>query len=290
MLKIASHQYRIEVFSTWDQYQNKIEHLVKQAKQQNVQLLLLPEYAGVEICFGEFSSEEDAYIAMQPYISRYLTLFQELAVQYQMYIQPGTVIEKINQNDYINRAYFFGPNGQYGFQDKLQLTTQEKQLKFLQRGNTQTLFNTAFGKIGITICYDSEFPEYTRNLVAAGANLILVPSYTVSLAGFNRVFLSCRARAIENQCYIAIAYVTGTVTSNGEPDQTVGQAHIVGPADIDFPDDGILARGVMNDVCMTTTELSFEKLSFVRQNGNVHNFEDSMVLRGQSLPLSHLTL
>jgi predicted amidohydrolase len=274
MIKIATCQYALEVLSDWDAYTNKIIALVTQAKQQGAQLLLLPEYAGTEMPCGQHANDEDLYAALQPFIPKYLEFYQHLACEHQIYFQPGTVMVENAPSQYVNRAYFFGPEGEYGYQDKLQLVEFEKTCKVLQGGDRQTLFETSLGTIGIAICYDSEFPELVRRLVNAGANLILVPSYTTTLAGYYRVAISCRARAIENQCYVMTSCMVGEV-GGGVIEHTVGQAGIFCPADAGFPDDGIIAQGKMNAVEMIVGEISFEKLSSVRRHGQVHNFTDA---------------
>lgn len=279
MIKIASCQYQMELLPDWQQYQRKIEEIVEQAKTQDVQLLLLPEYAGTEIACKKFKTEVELFDYLQPLIKKYLDFYQILAKQFNMYIQPGTIIEKIAPAHFVNRAYLISPNGVIGYQDKLQLTEFEKTIPVLKQGEQQTLFDTSFGKIGIAICYDSEFPEYTQKLVHAGAMLILVPSYTSSLAGYHRVSLCCRARAIENQCYIAVSYVVNKVDLSGNAENTFGQAAIFGPADNDFPDDGVVALGDMNRKQLITADISFEKIIQVRKNGQVHNFEDTKEMR-----------
>jgi predicted amidohydrolase len=275
MINIACCQYKIELLKNWDSYALKIENLVIEAKDKNADILLMPEYAGVEAVCKKFPTDQELYVELQSVIPKYLNLYQYLSKKYQIYIQAGTIIEEIAENKYANRAYFFSPNGEYQYQDKLQLTQYEKNLQVLRSGNEQKIFDTKLGKIGIAICYDSEFPEIVRNLTYAGAEIILVPSYTTTLAGFHRVFLSCRVRAIENQCYVATSFVVNQVNLSGEIDETFGQAVIVGPADMGFPDDGIIAQGVMSKPIIIVAELSLAALSRVRQEGQVHNFEDS---------------
>lgn len=275
MIKIASCQYQIEKLADWKSYTIKIESIVTQAKQAGAQLLLLPEYAGVEIVCARFDTEHGLFEAIQPNIKKYIEFYQDLARRHQLYIQSGTIIENTSQGKYVNRAYLFAPNGTIGYQDKLQLTEYEKSIKILQNGEQQNLFETTLGKIGIAICYDSEFPEIVQRLVHAGASLILVPSYTSTLAGYNRVFLSSRARAIENQCYVAVSFVVNTVDLSETAENTFGRAAILGPADTGFPDDGIIAQGVMNNVMLVTAAISFEKMTEIRKQGQVHNFEDS---------------
>lgn len=275
MFRISTCQYQIELLSNWHAYTEKIHSLIAQAKQQDSQLLLLPEYAGIEIACSYFKTEQALFKALQPSIPKYIEFYKKMALQYQIYIQPGSIIEEISPNRYANRAYFFGPSGSFSYQDKLQFTEFEKSLHILKSGKYQRLFKTAFATVGIAICYDSEFPEIVRRLTLSGAGLILVPSYTSTLAGYHRVMLCCRARAIENQCYIAASFVVNQVALSDEtPENTYGEAAIFGPADKGFPDDGIIARGEMNEVMLVSANISIEKIHFVRKQGQAHNFED----------------
>ncbi|WP_338488573.1 carbon-nitrogen hydrolase family protein [Pseudomonas trivialis] len=79
-------------------------------------------------------------------------------------------------------------------------------------------------KLGLLICYDLEFPENTRRLALAGAELILVP--TANMVPFDFVAdITVRARAFENQCYVAYANYCGY---EGEI-QYCGQSSIAAP-------------------------------------------------------------
>lgn len=275
MITIAVSQYQIELLADWSAYVNKIETLVRQAKQQGAELLLLPEYAGIEIVCQKFSTDHELFTALQPLLIRYRDFFQSLAERHQITLQPGTVIEKVSEHLFVNRAYFFQPGTAWCYQDKLQLTEFEKKLGVLQSGTQQQIISSPWGKIGIAICYDSEFSEIVRNLTHSGATLILVPSYTSSLAGFNRVRLCCRARAIENQCYVAVSYAVGTIDLSDAPEIAHGQAAIFGPADVGFPDDGIIKVGNLNTVQLITAALSQKKITSVREHGQVRNFHDT---------------
>ncbi|NWC66920.1 carbon-nitrogen hydrolase family protein [Pseudomonas sp. P7758] len=78
--------------------------------------------------------------------------------------------------------------------------------------------------LGFLICYDLEFPENTRRLALAGAELILVP--TANMVPFDFVAdVTVRARAFENQCYVAYANYCG---QEGEI-QYCGQSSIAAP-------------------------------------------------------------
>jgi predicted amidohydrolase len=289
MIRIACAQYEIEHLQDWYAYQAKIEQIVHDAKEQDINLLVLPEYAGIECVCERFSTDEALYAALQQYIPQYIDFFSQIAKRFKMYLQPGTIIEQVAENQYVNRAYLFSPHGRYGFQDKCQLTPFEKSLGILVPSSHQTVFHTELGEIAIAICYDSEFPEVVSNFTQHGAKLILVPSYTGSVAGYNRVFLSCRARAIENQCFVAASFCIKQVNLFRDPEQTFGQAAILAPADRLFPYDGVLAQGNWQTPQILSTVLRFDDLQIVRESGEVLNFKDRLLASSHPpLPLEVL--
>jgi predicted amidohydrolase len=69
---------------------------------------------------------------------------------------------------------------------------------------------TPLGTIGLSICYDLRFPELYRRLVRAGAEVLLVPSAFTFPTGAAHWEVLCRARAVENQCYLVAADQAGT--------------------------------------------------------------------------------
>jgi predicted amidohydrolase len=90
-----------------------------------------------------------------------------------------------------------GPDGQIaGHQDKVHLFRDERKLATPAGG--YSAFETAVGKIGITICYDNVFPEACRTLVLKGADLVFVPS-RIALEGLDPWILYLRTRALENR-------------------------------------------------------------------------------------------
>jgi predicted amidohydrolase len=131
-------------------------------------------------------------------------------------------------------------------QEKRQMTRFESERWGIAAGAPPSVFETPWGPIGIAICYDAEFPKLVRAQVEAGAWLILAPSCTDTLAGFNRVHFSARARALENQCYVAITPTVGEAPWSAALDVNRGRAGVFGPMDRGFPADGILAEGQMD--------------------------------------------
>jgi len=277
-VKIATAQYDISFLENWSSYQSKVERWVVEAAEQDAKILLFPEYASMELAslFGEavYSSLSRQLAAMQSLLDDYLDLFRSLAKKYQCIIQPGTFPVKTDSGAYRNRAYLFMPDGQVDYQDKLMMTRFENEQWLIQKGEELRYFDTEYGRIAINVCYDSEFPMLARKQVEAGANLILVPSCTDTLAGYHRVKIGCQARALENQCYVVQSTLVGDAPWSEAVDVNIGAAAIYTPVDRGFPDNGILAEGKLNAVQWVIAEVSLSACGTVREQGQVFNYRD----------------
>lgn len=277
-VKIASAQYDISFFTDWLEYRNKAERWVETAAEQDAKVLLFPEYAAMELAslFGKdvYSSLSKQLAAMQSRLDDYIALFQGLAQEYRCIIQAGTFPVKTASGAYHNRAYLFMPDGGIDYQDKLMMTRFENEQWLIQRGDELKIFDTIYGKIAINICYDSEFPLLARQQVEAGANLILVPSCTDTLAGYHRVKIGCQARALENQCYVVQSCLVGNAPWSEAVDVNIGAAAVYTPVDRGFPDNGILAVGELNAVQWVFAEISLDNCETVRAQGQVFNYRD----------------
>jgi predicted amidohydrolase len=113
-----------------------------------------------------------------------------------------------------------------------------------------------------------------RKQIEAGANLILVPSCTDTLAGYHRVKIGCQARALENQCYVVQSPTVGEAPWSEAVDVNIGAAAVYTPVDRGFPDNGILAIGELNKAQWVMAEISLSACEAVRQQGQVFNYRD----------------
>lgn len=108
-------------------------------------------------------------------------------------------------------------------------------------------------RVGLLICYDVEFPENTRRLALAGADLIVVP--TANMADFDFVATTLvPVRAYENQVYLAYANYTG-------PE---GDLHYGGLSTVAAPDGAVLAQAARNETLVFAT-LDPEHLATARR-------------------------
>jgi deaminated glutathione amidase len=84
-------------------------------------------------------------------------------------------------------------------------------------------------RIGLSICYDLRFPELFRGLMALGAELFVVPAQFQHQTGIAHWEMLLRARAIENQCFVAASAQWGEFGSPEEHRRSYGHSMIVGP-------------------------------------------------------------
>lgn len=96
----------------------------------------------------------------------------------------------------------------------------------IEPGDAPLVHETPFGKLGIAVCYDLRFPEFTRAMAAQGLDILVVPSAFTAETGAAHWEVLLRARAIENLCYV-IAPNQGGLHGNGR--KTFGHSMIVDP-------------------------------------------------------------
>ncbi|MDD2724242.1 MAG: carbon-nitrogen hydrolase family protein [Methylovulum sp.] len=277
-VKIATAQYDISFLDNWQAYIDKSTRWVQDAAAQGAKILLFPEYNSMELAslFGKdvYSSLSKQLEAMQTLHEDFVALFKGLAQQFQCLIQAGTFPVLVGPGGYHNRAYLFFADGGVDYQEKLMMTRFENEQWHITSGKELKVFDTGYGKIAINICYDSEFPLLARQQVEAGANLILVPSCTDTLAGYHRVKIACQARALENQCYVVQACLVGEAPWSEAVDVNIGASAVYTPVDRGFPDNGVLACGELNAVQWVFADVSLEGIATVRAEGQVFNYRD----------------
>jgi len=152
------------------------------------------------------------------------------------------------------------------------------------------VIETDLGTIGILICYDVEFPLLARALVDAGAEILLAPSCTEALSGYNRVRIGAMARALENQCVVVHAPTVGEAPWCEPVDANTGAAAIYGPPDLGFPDSGVIAQGELNEPTWVFAEVPPEAIARVRAEGRVANHADWPRQRGLTQALGRVDL
>jgi predicted amidohydrolase len=277
-IKVAAAQYDIGFFNEWSDYVNKLSDWVSQAAKNQAKLLVFPEYGSMELAslFGEavYKDLDQQIHAMQSVYNDWQALHAELAKQHDVMILACSFPVLQSDGSFRNRANLYGVDGLIDYQDKLIMTRFENEQWQIHAGKQIKVIETDIGKLGINICYDSEFPLIANHQVAAGADLILAPSCTDTEAGFHRVRIGCQARALENQCYVVHSPTFGEALWSEAVDVNSGRASIYTPVDYGFPDNGILIEGSTDTAEWVYATLDLAEIARVRQEGQVFNYRD----------------
>lgn len=201
MIKIAS----IQLENSYDQKMNKnnITKYVNQIEMEDVDILCLPElpiYGFDYDLLSKLSIDE---------IEEQKQFFGELAEINDIHVITG-LIEK-TKNEYYDSAYIFNRSGKEVFKyRKTHLWSKER--KFFKPGNSIEVVEIDGWKIGLGICADLGFPEFSRTLVLKEADILFFPSAWSNPYGELWTLMN-RSRAAENQVYLISPNLIGSENS-----------------------------------------------------------------------------
>lgn len=201
-IKIAA----IQMSTVADKMENvrTVKTYLEKIKDENPDFVILPE---MFCCpyqtenFPIYAEKEGGSVWQQ--LSGY-------AKQYGIYLIGGSMPEKDAEGNVYNTSYIFDREGkQIGKHRKVHLFDIDvkggqtfKESDTLTAGDSDTVFDTEFGKIGVMLCFDIRFPELSRMMVNDGAKVIFVPAAFNMTTGPAHWELSFRTRALDNQIYM----------------------------------------------------------------------------------------
>lgn len=276
-LRIAVAQYGIGAPVDFAAFAARLGERVANAAASGARMVVLPEYVALEAAAGLPPDERADFVrslaALQARHGDFVALVRDLAIRHAIYLVAGSFLLDIGGGRYRNRCYFVSPEGRLVFQDKLTLTGFERAAEVIDAGDTLKVFDTAFGRVAINVCYDVEFPLHAHAQAEAGARLLLVPSCTDTEAGANRVRIGCQARALENRMFVACAVTAGAAPWSPALDLNTGCATIYSPIDRGFPSDGIVAR-VEGTAEWALADLDLASLDACKREAQVANAAD----------------
>lgn len=199
--------------------------------------------------------------------------FQEFAISYNINIITGSMPHLENGNLY-NVGFLCKRDGTSEMYTKIHITPNEVQHWGMKGGSQFKTFDTDCGKIGILICYDVEFPELSRIMANEGMNILFVPFLTDTQNAYTRVKHCSQARAIENECYVAIAGCVGNLPKVNNMDIQYAQASVFTPSDFAFPSNGIKAEATPNTEMTLIVDVDLNLLKQLHEHGSVRILKD----------------
>lgn len=272
--RIGCVQWQMREMHSVEALLQQAEYFIDALSDYRCDVALFPEFFNAPLMgLADHQTSIEAIRFLAGFSEQIVSEISKLAVSYNINVIAGSV-PVIEENELYNVAYLCQRNGVIESQYKLHPTPHEKRDWIMEGGNELRIFDTDFGRIGILICYDVEFPELARILSDKEMQILFVPFWTDTKNGYLRVRRCAQARAIENECYVAIAGSIGNLPKVDNVDIQYGQTAVFSPSDFAFPHDAIMAETTPNTEMTLIVDVDLEKLQTLQNDGSVRNYLD----------------
>ncbi len=194
----------------------------------------------------------------------------ELATERDAVVVGGSYLKAVSAETLVNRCPIATPDGVVTY-DKRNPIPEERDEGIRASDGDPPLVTHHGVTVAPLICYDVEFPELVRSVVDRGAEVLAVPSWTSSTAGVERVRRCAAARAVENQCFVAmVPLVTET---DAEPNGT-GRSAVFAPCDDVCGAGGTRLTLPLDQPLSATCPVDVETLRRSRTDASVRPYSD----------------
>ncbi len=274
IVRLGLIQWQMRPYRSTEELMQQAEFFVDAVSGYRSDFALFPEFFNAPLMAeNNHLQESEAIRELARHTDLLVKKFAELAISYNINIITGSMPEVVD-NQLYNAGYLCRRDGTIDRFEKIHVTPDEEKVWGLQGGKKIRSFDTDCGKIGIMICYDIEFPEMSRLLADEGVDLLFVPFLTDTQNGYSRVRNCARARAIENECYVAIAGSVGNLPKVHNMDIQYAQSTVFTPCDFPFPANGIKAEATPNTEMILIADVDIDLLRELHQFGSVRNLKD----------------
>lgn len=274
VVRLGLIQWQMRPYKNLDEVMDQAEYFIDAVSGYRSDFALFPEFFNAPLMAeNNHLPEAQAIRELAKHTETIVQRFSELAISYNINIITGSMPEMKDDLLY-NVGYLCKRDGTTERYEKLHVTPDEAKIWGMQGGNELQTFDTDCGKVGVLICYDSEFPELSRLLADEGMDILFVPFLTDTQNGFSRVRNCAQARAIENECYVAIAGSVGNLPKVENMDIQYAQSMVFTPCDFAFPANGIKAEATPNTEMILIADVDIDLLRELNQFGSVKNLRD----------------
>jgi predicted amidohydrolase len=274
VVRLGLIQWQMRTYNSLEELMRQVEYFVDSVAAYRSDFALFPEFFNAPLMAKyNHMHEPDAIRELAKYTGVIVEKMQQLSISYNINIITGSMPELIDDKLF-NVGYLCRRDGGLERYEKIHVTPDEAKIWGMQRGQKLQTFDTDAGKIGILICYDSEFPELSRLLADEGMDILFVPFLTDTQNGYSRVRLCAQARAIENECYVAIAGSVGNLPNVNNMDIQYAQSAVFTPCDFSFPSNGIKAEATTNTEMILVADVDLSLLRELHSFGAVKNLKD----------------
>lgn len=274
IVRLGLVQWQMRPYKNINELMQQAEYFVDTLSTYHSDFALFPEFFNAPL-MAEFDKldEADAIRRLAGYTEKIKDEFSKLSISYNINIITGSMPEVVGDSLY-NVGYLCKRNGSIERFEKLHIAPDELKAWGMKGGSLLQSYDTDCGKIGILICYDVEFPELSRLLADEGMDILFVPFLTDTQNGYSRVRACAQARAIENECYVAIAGNVGNLPKVHNMDIQYAQSMVFTPCDFAFPTTGIKSEATPNTEMIVISDVDIDLLTELHNYGSVRTLKD----------------
>jgi predicted amidohydrolase len=266
--------WQMRLYNALYELMQQAEYFIDAVSAYRSDFALFPEFFNAPLMAdNNHLPESEAIRELAKHTPVIVQKFSELAISYNINVITGSMPE-IKAGLLYNVGYICKRDGTTERYEKLHVTPDEAKVWGMQGGHELKTYDTDCGKIGVLICYDSEFPELSRLLADEGMDILFIPFLTDTQNGYSRVRHCAQARAIENECYVAIAGSVGNLPKVHNMDIQFAQSMVFTPCDFSFPANGIKAEATTNTEMILIADVDIDLLRELNQFGSVKNLKD----------------
>ena len=274
VVRLGLIQWQMRPYKKLSELLEQAEFFIDSVSGYRSDFALFPEFFNAPLMAeNNHLPEAEAIRELASHTEAIVQKFSEFSVSYNINIITGSMPEMQGDKLY-NVGHLCRRDGSVERYEKLHVTPDEAKVWGMQGGSGLRTFDTDCGKIGVLICYDVEFPELARLLAEEGMDILFVPFLTDTQNGFSRVHHCAQARAIENECYVAIAGSVGNLPKVHNMDIQFAQSMVFTPCDFSFPTNGVKAEATPNTEMILIADLDLDLLRELNQFGAVRNLKD----------------
>jgi predicted amidohydrolase len=274
IVRIGLVQWQMRPYYTTEDLLTQVEYFVDAVSDYQSDFILFPELFNAPLMgrFNEMDSRH-AIKELANFTKPITEAMSKMAVSYNVNIIAGSMPE-VRAGKVFNVCYVLQRNGKVDSLAKIHITPSEEYDWHIQGGNEIKVIDTDAAKIGVQICYDVEFPEMTRKLADDGLQILFVPFLTDTQNAYNRVRFCAQARAIENECFVAMAGNVGNLPKVTNMDLQFAQSAVLTPSDFAFPVNGIKAEATPNTEMIVVSDVDLSLLTELHNYGSVQTLKD----------------
>lgn len=274
VVRLGLVQWQMRSFPTFEDMIDQAEFFIDAVSGYQADFILFPEFFNAPLMSPYNNLGEAAAIRkLAGHTEELRKRFVEFSISYNVNIISGSM-PIVEDDKLYNISYLCRRDGSWESVKKIHITPNETETWGMSGGDSIRVFDTDSGKVGIAICYDVEFPELIRIYAEQGMQVLFVPFLTDTQNGYSRVRRCAQARAIENECYVAIAGCVGNLPRVNNMDIQYAQSAVFTPSDFAFPTNAIKSEATPNTEMTLIVDVDLNLLKDLHYNGTVRTLLD----------------